>query len=90
MPVNVAIPCELVVAVASSRPSQVETRTVALATGLPLSSVVTQASAFSRPSLKCTPRLVTRAEVRTNMGCALPARFSSNELPSLSDSISTT
>ena len=90
MPVNVAIPCGLVVAVATSRPSQVDTRTFALAMGLPLSSVVTQASEFSRPSLKCTPRLVTRADVRTNIGCGLPAVFSSSELPNFSDSISTT
>ena len=64
---NVAMPCALVEAVATSRPSHVETRTFALATGLPLSKVVTHASAFSRPSLKCTPRLVTKADVRTNI-----------------------
>ena len=34
--------------------------------------VVTQASAFSRPSLKCTPRLVTSAEVRTYIVRWLP------------------
>jgi hypothetical protein len=59
-------------------------------TGWPLSSVVTQASAFSRPSLKCTPRLVTSAEVRTNIVRASPWRSSSSEAPSFCEAISTT
>ena len=58
-------PCALVVPLATSLPVQSDTRTKAPVTGLPLSSVVTQARALSRPSLKCTPRLVTSAEVRT-------------------------
>ena len=61
------MPSLSVVACTRVLPSQVDTRTCALGTGLPLSKVVTQAMAFSRPSLKCTPRLVTSAEVRTYM-----------------------
>ena len=84
------MPCALVLAVASTLPSQLDTRTTAPATGAPLSSVVTQASAFSRPSLKCTPRFVTSAEVRTYIVRFVPWRSSSSELPSACEAISTT
>ena len=60
------------------------------ATGTPLSSDVTQARAFSRPSLKCTPRLVTSAEVRTYIVRGVPWRSSSKALPSRGEAISTT
>ncbi len=59
------MPCASVVAVATSRPRQSDTRTAAPATTEPLSSVVTQAIEFSRPSLKWTARLVASAVVRT-------------------------
>ena len=65
MPFSVTTPLASVVPVATSLPRQSDTRTFALATTWPLSSVVTQASAFSRPSLKCTARLVASAVVRT-------------------------
>ena len=42
--------------------------TVASATGLPLSSAVTHTREASRPFLKCTARLVTKAAVATYMG----------------------
>ena len=60
--------------------------TAAPATGLARSSVVTQTSEFSRPRLKCTPRLVTSTPVRTYIGAVLP----SNAAPSRADSTSTT
>ncbi|MNT36146.1 hypothetical protein D3C72_1722110 [compost metagenome] len=82
MPSMRATPWASVVALANSLPRQSDTRTVAPCTGWPLSSVVTQARAFSRPSLKCTPRLVTRAEVRTYIVRVSPWRSSSSELPS--------
>ena len=66
-PLNCARPWASVLALARGLPLQSLTCTVAPATGAPLSSVVTQASAFSRPSLKCTPRLVTSTELRTTM-----------------------
>ena len=51
---------------ASTRPVQLSlTCTLALATGLPLSSAVTQARLRSRPHLKCTAMLVTSAAVAT-------------------------
>lgn len=61
---------------------RVADRTTALATGMLLSSVVTQASTLSRPSLKRTPRLVTSADVRTNIVQPLPWRSSSSDMPS--------
>ncbi len=60
--------------------------TSAPSTGLPRSSEVTHTSAFSRPCLRCTPRLVTSTPVRTNIGDFL----SSSDSPRRSDSISTT
>ncbi len=65
MSFSVTTPLASVVPVATSLPRQSDTRTFALATTLPLSSDVTQASEFSRPSLKCTARLVASAVVRT-------------------------
>ncbi|MNK92367.1 hypothetical protein D3C87_1124870 [compost metagenome] len=64
----------------------------ALATGLPSSRPVTQASplispsAVPRASLKWTPRLVTSAAVRTYIGSDLP----SSAAPSIGEAISTT
>ncbi|MCY1503882.1 hypothetical protein D9M68_380300 [compost metagenome] len=64
-PLSITMPLASVVPVATALPSQLDTRTSAPATTLPLSSVVTQAIEFSRPSLKCTARLVASAVVRT-------------------------
>jgi hypothetical protein len=89
-PLSSATPWALVVPRASGLPLQSDTCTAAPATGWPLSSVVTQASAFSRPSLKCTPRLVTRAEVRTTIVRGVPWRSSSSAAPSIGEAISTT
>ena len=75
---------------AKALPRQSDTRTCAPATGWPLSRDVTQARAFSRPSLKCTPRLVTSAVVRTFMVRAAPCCASSSALPSSGEAISTT
>ena len=71
-PLSVAMPFASVVPLATSLPSQPDTRTVAPATTLPLSRLVTQAMAFSRPSLKCTARLVASALVRTYIVRPLP------------------
>ena len=84
------MPAASVLPVPTSRPRQSDTRTTAPATGVPLSSVVTQAKAFSRPNLKCTAKLVTNAEVRTYMVRPAPWRASSSEAPSFCDAISTT
>ena len=84
------MPCASVVAWATSLPRQSDTRTVAPATGWPLSSVVTQARAFSRPSLKCTPRLVTSAEVRTTMLRLAPYWASSSDWPRRGEASSST
>ena len=65
-------------------PWQSCTATSAPATGLARSSVVTQARLFSRPSLKCTPRLVTSTPLRTYIGAGRSSRAS----PSRRDSIS--
>ncbi len=65
MPLSMTMPLASVVPLATALPSQLDTRTSAPATTLPLSSVVTQAMEFSRPSLKCTARLVASAVVRT-------------------------
>ena len=81
-----ASPCASVAPDHSGWPLQSFTVTCAPSTGLPRSSVVTQTTLFSRPSLKCTPRLVTSTPLRTNIG----ARLSSSDWPRRSDSISTT
>ncbi len=70
----------------SGRPRQSLTATAAFATGRPRSSVVTHTRLDVRPRLKCTPRLVTSAAVRTYIGPA----FSSSALPRMRDSTSTT
>ena len=81
-----AMPFASVEPLHSGVPRQSFTVTAAPSTGLPRSSVVTQTRLFSRPSLKWTPRLVTKTPVRTYIG----ARLSSNAWPSRNDSISTT
>ncbi len=70
----------------STVPRQSFTATCASATGRPRSSVVTHTRLDVRPRLKCTPRLVTSAAVRTYIDPA----FSSSALPSTRDSTSTT
>ena len=85
-----AMPCASVVAVPSACPLQSEIWTCACATGRALSSVVTHTRALSRPRLKCTPRLVTRAEVRTYIVREAPRSGSSKAAPRLGEAISST
>ena len=82
-------PLSSVLPEASSLPLQPLTATLALGTGLPLSRRVTQASEPARPCLKCTPRLVTSALVRTYMVRCLK-RGSSRFWPSTGEAISST
>ena len=53
-------------------PSQSETATSAPATGWPRSRLVTQTSEDSRPSLRCTPKLVTSTADWAWNGASLP------------------
>ncbi|CAJ5860311.1 Uncharacterised protein [Burkholderia pseudomallei] len=79
-------PSALVLPAAISSPLQSDTRTCAFGTGLPLSSVVTQTTLFSRPSFRCTPRFVTSTAVRTYIFAGL----ASSERPSAGDASSST
>ncbi len=90
MPLKLAMPRASVLALATGLPWQSDTCTVAPATGLPVSSVVTQATELSRPSLKCTPRLVTNAEVRTTIVRCAPYLSFSSDWPSRCEAISST
>ena len=67
-------------------PRQSFTATRAPATARPRSSVVTHTRLELRPRLKCTPRFVTSAPLRTYIG----ARAASSAWPSTRDSTSTT
>ena len=58
----------------STLPAQSWTATRASATGVAVSSAVTQTSDAAWPHLKCTPRFVTRAAAGTYIGCGLPSK----------------
>ena len=79
------VPSLSVFPAASSTPLQSRIRTAASATTLASSSFVTHTNAPPEPTLECTDKLVTSANVRTNIA----PFFSKSDAPSAVDSAST-